>query len=78
MAYYTKGFEQIERIFKTSKLYCDKSEWEDYKYSTVTKALKMCNENDSTNRNLEYISAKELPNYKKYLSFGVILFVIIL
>lgn len=62
LAYYTKDFEQIDRIFKTSKLYRDKWERKDYKYSTITKALKLCNENNSANKNLEYISAKELQN----------------
>ena len=66
LAYYTQDYNQIDRIFKTSKLYRKKWDREDYKYSTITKALNMVSKEDTTIKDLEYISAidlqsKELP-----------------
>lgn len=60
IAYYTKDFNQIDRIFKSSKLYRDKWEREDYKYSTITKAIQIQENNNNNISDLEYITAKEL------------------
>lgn len=62
LAYYTKDFEQIDRIFKTSKLYRDKWNRDDYKYSTISKALIMVDTQENTTKDLEYISARDLQN----------------
>ena len=41
LAQYTQDFNQIDRIFKTSKLYRDKWDREDYKEMTINKAISM-------------------------------------
>lgn len=62
LSYYTKDFNQIDRIFRTSKLMRNKwLEREDYRYSTITKALEVQIDNyENVISELEYITAKEL------------------
>lgn len=61
LAYYTKDFNQIDRIFRTSKLMRDKWNREDYRYSTITKAIELQSENcENAISELEFITAKEL------------------
>ena len=62
IAHYTQDFNQIDRIFKSSKLYRDKWERVDYKEMTINKALSMASEEDNQVQDLEYISAIELQN----------------
>lgn len=62
LAYYTKDYNQIDRIFKSSKLYRKKWDRDDYKYSTITKALIMVDTQENTTKDLEYISARDLQN----------------
>ncbi len=58
IAKFTKNTYQIDRIFRNSKLYRDKWEREDYRHSTIKKALDTCEYNNF--EELEYISAREL------------------
>ena len=60
IAHYSQDFNQIDRIFKTSKLYRNKWEREDYKEMTINKAISMASEEDIKPQDLEYISAIEL------------------
>lgn len=62
LAYYTKDYNQIDRIFKSSKLYRKKWDRDDYKYSTITKALSIVDTQENTTKDLEYISARDLQN----------------
>lgn len=62
IAYYTKDYYQIDRIFKSSKLYRNKWEREDYKEMTINKALSITSQENNKIQDLEYISAIELQN----------------
>lgn len=63
LAYYTQDFNQIDRIFRTSKLMRNKWNREDYRYSTITKAIDMNKDNcENTISELEFITARELQD----------------
>jgi len=61
IAYYTKDFNQIDRIFRKSALYRDlKWNRQDYRTNTIKKALSFANNSNEDISDLQYISAKEL------------------
>lgn len=63
LAYYTQDFNQIDRLFRNSKLMREKWKRKDYRESTINKALEMNKDNcENTISELEFITAKELQN----------------
>ena len=64
-SWYTQDFNQIDRLFKQSKLYRKKWDRKDYKFSTITKAIEFYsveNTNNNQIKELTYITAEELQN----------------